>query len=216
MKFNYKTVLPLAIALCGINASAALLSNAVGIQATAVSATSNFGAPYTTDRTIDQSDLSGNYVSGVTSTNVIDGFTNLSLTNGWHGSLGDARGSITFDLGASYTLDRIYLYWMNAGTANNIADFSVEVGTDASFTSSVVAANFGAQTAAQERVDFANLATGGFVRLNWTSLQGQYPGLNEFIAGGVLGQVNNVPEPSTLALFALGLIGFAATRKRQV
>ncbi len=216
MKLSSKTLVSLAIAFFAVNASAAILANAVGIQATGASSTSNYGAPYTTDRTIDQSDLSGSYVSGVTSTNVIDGFTNLSLGNGWHGANGDGRGSITFDLGGLYTLDRIYLYWMNLGTDNNIADFSVEVGTDASFTSSVIAANFGAQTAAQDRIDFANLATGGFVRLNWTTLQGDYPGLNEFIAGGLLAQVNNVPEPSTLALLAIGLAGFSAARKRKV
>jgi hypothetical protein len=202
------------LALSGAtNASAALLSNAVGLQAISAVATSNYGAPYTTARTIDQSDLSAGYISGVTSTAIIDTLTNINGGNGWHGSFGASTGSITFDLGAMYTLDRIYLYWMNAGSTTNIADFTGEVSADALFTNSVIAASFGVPSAAQERVDFASLATGEFVRLNWTSLQGSYPGLNEFIAGGIASTA--VPEPATLALLGLGLLGFVAGRKRK-
>lgn len=213
---NFVKILSVLLAIAGAtNASATLLTNAVGIDPVSAISTSNFGAPYTTAKTIDQSDLSAHYVSGVTSTSVIDGLTNLNTAQGWHGSAGQTTGSITFDLGASFTLDRIYLYWMNGGSVNNIANFSIQVGNDSSFSSSVIAASFGTPSAAKQRIDFSALATGEFVRLNWTSLQGSYPGLNEFIAGGVAGQTS-VPEPATLALLGLGLLGFAVSRKRQL
>jgi hypothetical protein len=203
------------LALAGATqASAALLSNATGLQAVSAVATSNYGAPYTTDRTIDQSDLSASYISGVTSTAVIDTITNTNQGNGWHGAANDSTGSITFDLGGVFTLDRIYLFWMNAGTGNNIADFTVEVSLDSSFSSAVTAASFGTPGAPQERIDFASLATGEYVRLSWTSLQGSYPGLNEFIAGGIPAQ-GSVPEPASLILLGLGLAGLAASRRRK-
>ena len=207
-----------AIGLIGASAaSAALLTNAVGLQAVDATSTSNYGAPYTTARTIDQSDLSGSYVSGVTSTSVIDTFTNLNQGNGWHGAFNDTQGSITFDLGAQYTLDRVYLFWMNGGGGNNIADFSILVSDDAAFSAPTLAASFGFPTAGQDRVDFASLATGEFVRLEWTNLQGSYPGLNEFIAGGVAAMEqfpSQVPEPATAALIGLGLLGCFVSRRR--
>lgn len=208
-----KKIIGLFVCLFVGSANAALL-NPVAIQAVGATATSNFGSTFTTDKTIDQSDLSGSYISGVTSTSVIDGFTNLNTAEGWHGQLGDSIGRITFDLGGQYTLDRVYLFWMNNGNSNNIANFTVEVASDSNFINSIIAASFGVPNAPQNRIDFNTLATGGFVRLNWTSLQGNYPGLNEFIAGGVI--ANTVPEPGAFALLGLGFAGMAARRRKSV
>jgi len=224
MKLVLKTLFTAAMMmlLTAVAASALpLLPDAVGIQAVGVTATSNFGDIYVPERMIDQSDLSDSYVSGVTSTSVIDAFTNSNSGNGWHGSLLDTTGSITFDLGGVFTLDRVYLYWMNGGTANNIADLAVQVSSDAGFGTFVTAATFGTPSADRDRIDFSSLATGQYVRLDWTSLQGeypdQYPGLNEFIAGGIayIAPVPEVvPEAGSIELMGIALAALALAKRR--
>jgi hypothetical protein len=199
----------------GSAASAAILANTVAIGAVGAVASSNFGTPYTTDRTINQSDLSGSYVSGVTSTAVIDGFTNLNFGNGWHGGAGESTGTITFDLGGTYSLDRVFLFWMNGGGDNNIANFAIDVSGDAGFSSFTTVASFGMPSAPVNRIDFTSLGVGQYVRLSWTGLQGLYPGLNEFVAGGVA-VTGGVPEPASWAMLiaGFGLTGAAMRRRR--
>jgi hypothetical protein len=217
MKLIKLAALTLALGT-GASASAALLNNAVAIQPWTATATSNYPYGYLASETIDMSDLSSTYASGLTSTAQIDTITNLNNARGWHGEYGESTGNITFNLGGTYTLDRVYLYWMNAGNNNNIANFSIQVSGDEAFSAPITAASFGFPSAPQNRVDFAALATGQFVRLNWTSLQGSYPGLNEFIAGGVAGSLGNsaeVPEPGSIALMALAGLGLLAARRRK-
>ena len=203
------------LSLAGAAQAAPLLSNAVAIGAVGAIASSNFGAPYTISRTIDQSDLSGTYVSGVTSAAVVGGFTNLNTARGWHGAANVLNGTIVYDLGGLYTLDRVYLFWMNAGSANNIAGITVDVSSSASFAQFSTVGNLTAPTGPKNEVDFTSLATGQYVRLNWSALQGNYPGLNEFIAGGVTAAV---PEPATWALMiaGFGMVSFSLRRRAKV
>ncbi|WP_262964791.1 discoidin domain-containing protein [Methylobacter psychrophilus] len=212
--YLFSKVATLSLALVGLGIGqvhASLLSNAVALQAVSAISTSNYGGSFPVDKTIDQSDLSGHYVSGVTAASVIDTFTNLNSAKGWHGAAGNITGNITFDLGAQYTLDRIYLFWMNNGLANNIANFTVQVSENNTFSNALTVASFGLPNASKNRVDFNTSATGEFVRLNWTSLQGGYPGLNEFVAGGV----SAVPVPGAIWLMISGLIGVLGLNRRK-
>jgi len=188
-----------------------ILSNAVAIQPIGVVATSTLSSTYNANNTIDKVSLSANYISGITAASAIDSINAINDGLGWHGSFGVQQGSITFDLGSAYTLDRVFLFWMNSGSVNNIANFNIDVSPDASFSSFVTAATFGFPTAAQNRVDFSSLVTGEFVRLNWNALQGSYPGLKEFVAGGV---PSSVPEPASILLLGIGLVGIGVMRRK--
>ena len=168
--------------------------------------------------TIDKISLSANYISGVTPASAIDSINPIDDGLGWHGKINVQQGSITFDLGSAYTLDRVFLFWMNSGKFNNIANFNIDVSADAGFSSFVTAAFFGFPTPgkAKDRVDFSSLVTGEFIRLNWavlqgTALNGPYPGLKEFVAGGV---PSSVPEPASIALLGIGLAVIGAMRRK--
>lgn len=204
-------LLSFAAIIAGTANAAPVLSNAVAIQPVGVHATSVLAPSFTETNAIDQVGLSAHYVSGATPASAIDSISAVSGATGWHGKAGAIPGSIVFDLGSSYLLDRVFLYWANDGqqTNNNIADFTVDVTNDPGFTSLVMAATFGFPTGPKDRIDFAALATGQFVRLRWTAIQGTYPGLQEFIAGGIPA---SVPEPGALALLGLGLIALGGLR----
>lgn len=187
-----------------------ILANAVAIQPVSVVATSTLSG-FPADRTINQVGLSPKYISGVTPASAIDSIVADPL-QGWYGQSTDLSGNITFDLGGSYTLDRVFLFWTGGGTNNNIANFNIDVSADASFTSFVTAATFGFPTAAKDRVDFPSRFTGEFVRLDWKARQGDYPGLKQFVAGGV---PSSVPEPASIALLGIGLAGIGAMRRKH-
>jgi PEP-CTERM motif len=214
MAYRYLAIAAVGAVGMAAPAQAQILgNNAVGIQAVGATATSNFGAPYTMNRTHDQSDLSMSYVSGVTSTAMIDTITNLSFGNGWHGDALVSQGSMVYDLGSIWTLDRAYLYWMNSGSDNNAATLTFDVSADSAFSSFSTVGSLAGPTAPQNRVDFTSLATGRYVRINWNSLQGSYAGLNEFIAGGTI-VAGAVPEPATWAMMLLGF-GFVGGALRS-
>lgn len=207
-------VLMLFAAAMSVTANAVpILSNAVAIQPVSVVATRTLSG-YSADKTINQVGLSPTYISGVTSASAIDGIKITDPLQVWHGQFNDLSGSITFGLGSSYTLDRVFLFWTNNGDKNNIANFNIDVSADDNFSSFVTAAFFGSPTPGKaiDRVDFTSLATGKFVRLHWTALQGSYPGLNEFVAGGVAA---SVPEPASIALLGIGLAGLGAMRRNR-
>lgn len=191
-----------------------ILPNAVAIQPVSVVATTTLSTLYVAANTIDKVSLSANYISGITAASAIDGINPIDDQKGWQGINGVKQGSITFGLGSSYTLDRVFLFWTNNGDKNNIANFNIDVSADDSFFSFVTAAFFSSPTPGKaiDRVDFTSLATGKFVRLNWTALQGSYPGLKEFVAGGV---PLSVPEPASLALLGIGLAGLGAMRRNR-
>jgi hypothetical protein len=103
---------------------------------------------------------------------------------------------------------------MNGGTANNMAGLTIYASVDLPFSIFSTVGTFSISTAGQNRIDFTQLASGEFVRLNWSSLQGGFRGLNEFIAGGVASD-GAVPEPAVWPMMLIGYGAFGVTLRRR-
>ena len=202
-----KSLILATAALTSFVSHAGLIDNVVGLQAQSVTTTSELGG-YLSDVTIDRTD----YVSGVTSWTDIEALS-YDTTN-YHTQANASTGTITWDLGAVYNMDRVRIDWTNGGGANNFADFTIQTSNDALFTSATtVYSNFGAPTSTFETIDFTTLGVGQYIRLDWTSTQGTYGGMRELIVG--VGEVNNVSEPATLAMLSVLMLGLAARRRNS-
>ncbi|MFT6985987.1 MAG: hypothetical protein ACJAT7_001808 [Psychromonas sp.] len=206
-KFLKANLVGLTLFMSGF-ANAGLVTDVVGIQASSVTSTSEYGAAYSADKTIDRTD----YTSGVTSWADIESLS-YDQTN-YHTSANPGPGSITWDLSSIFNMDRVRLDWTNNGVTNNFSDFTIETSIDSLFTNSTsVYANVGAPSTTFEIINFTQIGVGQFIRLNWTSTDGMFGGLREIVVGA--GNIASVPEPSTLAILALGLMGLASRRFKK-
>ncbi|MFD2452601.1 hypothetical protein [Ideonella paludis] len=82
-------------------------------------ASTNYGAPYTMNRTTDSSEVSGSYTSGVTSFSTVEGYTTVGggADGQWFGVFGTTAGDLIYDMGQSLFMDRVRFHWANAGGA---------------------------------------------------------------------------------------------------
>lgn len=185
-----------------------LVANVVGLQPVSVTTTNELGG-YEATYTIDRAD----YTSGVTTWAVIEALA-YDSTN-YHTDANPVPGSITWDLGSVFAMDRVRIDWTNGGGGNNFSDFTLLTSMDSSFTSpTLVYTNLGDPTSSFEpHIDFTTVGTGQFVRLSWTSTQGTYGGLREIVVGGA----QAIPEPASASLILLvgGLFAFLRTRHRS-
>ena len=169
-------------------------ADVVGLQAVSGTASSTFPS-WLIEKTFDQSDLSTGYTSGVTPWATISTIDMFTFFNGWH-DLGVGSGTLAYDMGGIYQMDRVKLFWMNGGTTNNIADFTIEVDDNAGFSSpTLVHTHFGSPTSNKDEFFFTSAEIGQYLRINWSSMQGDFAGLNEIIVGG-----SAIPEPGTLLI----------------
>lgn len=157
--------------------------------------------------------------SGLSALSFSDTHDIAANTNAWAGSLFALTGTIDFNLHGTYDLNRLAVWNFNGASTAGVKNLSILTSTDGVNYSSLV----GAPGVFAQGADFASEiaqqftftpVTASYVRFNITSNYSStiFTGLSEVAFGSV---DVPVPEPSALALFAVGATGFAARRRRK-
>jgi len=185
-----------------------------------------YGSSWQPELAIDQSQLSHSYIDGVTD---LDEFLALNPTHGntgnWSGTYfgRNATGFIDFDLGKVVTIDTL-LYWGVGGAdpLQNIKGITLFADDDGDFGDAVSIGDYeisynesDGSAVGVDTVKFSTVST-RYIRMQVNSDWGRGRSTVSEIA---FAQSNstfvNVPEPSTFAIFALGILGLASRKIRK-
>lgn len=172
------------------------------------------------DNIIDQSGLSAGYTSGVTdfATYVATdpSHTSDSINTQWFSSNGTTIGNVDFDLGSSFTVSQIALWFRAHGARNTaaITNFTLLADDEATFTG---ATNLGSFTNASftdlsvQVYDFADIEA-QFIRMEITGNNGNAG--NTAHAEVAFDTVSAVPVPAAVWLMGSALLGLLGLRKK--
>ena len=168
------------------------------------------------DFTFDGSGLPA-FTSGVTDfatyAAINPSHASFDTTNAWASAAGVFSGVIDYDLGALYAINQVALWNQDGGALQGINSFDILTSDNSSFTGAVNVGSFNASDASTLMQTFALApSVGQYLRLQINS---NYGGTCCVTLGEIAADVDTVPEPGTLALLGLGLVGFAASRRRQ-
>jgi hypothetical protein len=210
------TTLLLGALFVPIHASADVVLSAQSV----ISAPPVLGA-FSFDRTIDQSGLTVGYLSGVTNfgTYVAGLPTHVGSNSppNFAASSTTAPQNVDFDLGNSYSVNELAFWNYPFDHPGSVSSMSIFTASNALFTSALFVGSFNPVIdgdGTTNTVQVFDLIDSGarFVRLTVTAADSEGFGFSE-IAFGV--SPAQVPEPSSLVLFGVSLLGFAMSRRRR-
>ncbi len=203
-----KSLCALSLFVIGASAGAAVIQSPV-----AATASSTFSGCCEIERTIDQSGLQSNFVSGVTDFDTYLA-TNphhaLAFQNEWF-SNNATTATVTYDMGAIFSIGRV-AYW-NEDAANGRLMFSAYGSTDGTLFNLLLS---NAVPTDHAIVDYPADVFG------WAAQDMRYIRFELDCVWCAIGEVafdvapvSRVPEPGTLALFGLGFAGLVAAGRRR-
>ncbi|MEN1678577.1 MAG: discoidin domain-containing protein [Planctomycetota bacterium] len=179
---------------------------------------------------IDQSGLSGGFTSGVTdyATYLSTSPTHVArVDNGgqWRSTSGNTTGSIVFDLGQPYTIER-FAIWQGGSNARarvsrqNINGVTLETSPDPAFTSPFAAGSFnvprdvGVSAWPVNDFDLAD-STARYVRLTINSNYDFDGTTSSTRFGEIAFEVSAIPEPSAALSGGLLMVGLLSKRRQR-
>jgi hypothetical protein len=208
----------------------------IGLVFTATSITANAGLLFSdplnelTDPSIinSQTAHSISYAVGNIFDNDVSGSGNGSgnVYATGHGTYTVANAFIDFDFGVDTNLEG-FVFYQRGNNSDTVRSFDLIFSNSFDFSSTISTLSFGNTSAfdftlqgdnsishVPDRQEFAFSlpVTARYVRWDVTSSDGVYDGAAEM---EFWGNVTDVPEPSTLAIFALGMIGLASRRFKK-
>lgn len=176
-----------------------------------LSATTTMGEGFPLVHAIDQSGLSAGYTSGVTDFDTyIAGNPQHTSDAGTDWVSSTTAGVADFNLGSLMAIDRVVLWNNGANLTFAIAQVSLEASADAAFTTPVSLGTF--NLAIMSNPNTAQV-------FSFAPVNAQYVRFENFVSNGAsviaLGETafsttTAVPEPATVWLLSIGLLGVGA------
>lgn len=165
---------------------------------------------------INQSGLSAVYTSGVTDFDTFTAATTHFGLGGFTDTRNNGPQQFTFDLGASVSIDAIAIW--NSTTTSPITSFQLFADDDDVFGNGTTSLLFGptalGAAGPSQVFEFASINT-RFIHIEGLSTLDppDFYGLGEVAFRS--SNSSQVPEPSTLAILSLGLVGLGFARRKK-